>query len=348
MRIAPAAVVAAMVVSFAAAAAARAQTPAAGTSASADAARASLLSRAAAAQKAGRDDEAAALFRSAGDKFRSVHAYLALARLEVRARQLQAAMTTLGKARALAPNSEEVLDAFSQLALTVKQPMPAVIALQALTRMCPAVAPYHYRLGVGLMAIGDMPGAADALAEADRLEPERPLTLLALGLARINRKEFADAKIALTRSLDLDPESAEAIAALAEAEAGLGEYDAAAARAGAALERAPGSATAHLVMGLVKMERRDYAGARDALLKAAAADPESAKAIYQLSLVYARLGEDATAAKYVEQYQAKLREQAERIRELRAGGVLKPPPDPAAVKKPSPAKPAAPIKKDPQ
>ena len=95
---------------------------------------------------------------TAGDKYQSVQAYLALARLEVRARQLQAALATLGKARVLAPNSEEVLDAFSQLALTVKQPMPGVIALQALTRMCPSVAAYHYRLGVGLMAIGDIPG----------------------------------------------------------------------------------------------------------------------------------------------------------------------------------------------
>lgn len=327
--------------------AARAQTSAA-KPAPAEAARASLLSQAAAAQKAGRDDEAMALFRTAGDKFRSVHAYLALARLEVRARQPQAAMTTLGKARALAPNSEEVLDAFSQLALTVKQPMPAVIALQALTRMCPSVAPYHYRLGVGLMAIGDMPGAAEALAEADRLEPERPLTLLALGLARINRKEFADAKTALTSSLELDPASVEAIAALAEAEAGLGEYDAAAKRVGAALERAPGSATAQLVMGLVLMERREYAAAKDALLKAAAADPDSPKAIYQLSLVYARLGDDAAAAAYVERYQAKLKEQAQRIRELRAGGALKQPSAPATTRKPATGKPAAPIKKDPQ
>ena len=53
---------------------------------------------------------------------------------------------------------------------------------------------YHYLLGVGLMAIGDMPGAVDALEEADRLEPERPLTLLALGLALNNRKLFAEAR----------------------------------------------------------------------------------------------------------------------------------------------------------
>jgi tetratricopeptide (TPR) repeat protein len=309
--------------------------------------RAAVLAQAAAAQKAGRDAEAMTLYRAGGDKYQSVQAYLALARLEVRAREPQAAMTTLGKARVLAPNSEEVLDAFSQLALTVKQPMPGVIALQALTRMCPSVAAYHYRLGVGLMAIGDMPGAVDALVEADRLEPERPLTLLALGLALNNRKLFTEARAALTHSLELQPESVEAVAALAEAEAGLGEYEAAAKRATAALERAPTSSTALLVMGLVLIERREYAPARDALLKSLAADPDSPKGIYQLSLVYARLGDDAEARKYVDLYQAKLREQAERIRELRAGGTLAPAATPGRASTPAPKK-TVPGKKDHQ
>ena len=76
MRIAPAVVLA---VTCAAPVLVRAQA-AAGKPAAAEAARASLLNQAAAAQQAGRDDEAMTLFRTAGDKFRSVHAYLALAR----------------------------------------------------------------------------------------------------------------------------------------------------------------------------------------------------------------------------------------------------------------------------
>ena len=134
-----------------------------------------------------------------------------------------AALDSLSKARALAPNSEDVLSAYAQLSLAVKQPMPAVLALQSLTRMCPSVSQYHYLLGVGLMAIGDMPSAVEALTEADRLEPERALTLLALGLALNNRKHFADARTTLVHSLELQPESIEAVAALAEAEVGSGK-----------------------------------------------------------------------------------------------------------------------------
>jgi Tfp pilus assembly protein PilF len=75
-------------------------------------------------------------------------------------------------------------------------------------------------------------------------------------------------------------------------------------------------------MGLVLMERRNYAGARDALLKAVAGDPDSPKAPYQLSLVYARLGDDANSRRYLEAYRENLRGVEERIKLLRAGGSL--------------------------
>lgn len=209
-----------------------------------------------------------------------------------------------------------MLGAYAQLALAARLPVPAVLTLESLTRVCPAVSQYHYLLGVGLMASGDMASAVEALTEADRLEPDRPLTKRALGLALNNRKQFADAKAALSRSLDLQPDSADAMAALADAEAGLADYTAAGALAERALGRSPGNATANLVMGMVHMERRNYADARDALLTAAAAHPESAKSAYQLSLAYARLG-DVANARYVERYQGRLRGVEERLKTLR-------------------------------
>lgn len=281
-----------------------------------------LLKQAAEAQQAGRHEEAISLLRLAAERYQSVYAYLELAREQSRTKDLAAALSSLSKARALAPNAEDVLSAYSQIALALKQPMPAVLSLQSLTRMCPSVSQYHYLLGVGLMAIGDMPSAVEALTEANRLEPNRALTLLALGLALNSRKHFAEAQTTLTRSVELQPDSPEAVAALAEAEAGLGNFDTATTHAMRALQQTPASPTANLVMGLVLMERRDYAAARDALLKAAAADPDSPKAVYQLSLVYARLGDDASARRYVTIYQEKLRGVEERIKALRAGGSL--------------------------
>jgi len=279
--------------------------------------RAVLLQQATEARQGGRTADAVRLYRLAAETYQSVQAYLELARLQGRAGDAAGALDSLSKARGIAPNSEDVLSAIAQLSLAAKLPLPAVLTLQALTRICPSVPQYHYLLGVGLMALGDMASAVDSLTEADRLEPDRALTRLALGLALNNRKQFAEAKMALSQSLALQRDSVDAVAALAEAEAGLGDYTSAAADAQRALKRAPDHATANLVMGMVLMEQRSYADARDTLLKAVAADPESPRALYQLSLVYARLGDEANARRYVHLYQEKLRGVEERLQALR-------------------------------
>ena len=279
-----------------------------------------LLQQAQAAMQSGRHADAIRLLRLAGERHQSVRAYLELARIQSMGGDRPAAMDSLSKAREIAPNSEDVLSAYAQLALATKQPLPAVLTLQALTRLYPTVSQYHYLLGVGLMGIGDMPSAATSLDEANRLEPDRAITLLAWGLALNNRKLFADARTVLSRSLELEPESVEAVAALAEAEAGLGDLDGAAAHAQQALDRSPGSATANLVLGLILMERRDYPAARDRLLKALEADPDSPKVAYQLSLVFARLGDETSANRYVELYREKMRGFEEKLKILRSSG----------------------------
>ena len=107
---------------------------------------------------------------------------------------------------------------------------------------------------------------------------------------------------------------------LAEAQAGSGEFERAAVHARRVLDRAPANATANLVVGLTMMEEKNYAAARDALQKAIAADPDSPKAFYQLSLALARLGDDEGARQYVQLYQDRLRAVEERVNALRAGG----------------------------
>ena len=172
--------------------------------ASAQAPKASLLTDASASLEAGRRSDAKRLFKEAADRYGSVAALLQLARLQSGDGDAAGALASLEKARALAPNSEEVLSALAQLALAARLPGRAAAALDPLTRMCPEVAQYHYLLGVASMTAGDSVRAADALQTADRLEPGRPLTLAALGLVFNERKQFADGKLALTRSLEQD------------------------------------------------------------------------------------------------------------------------------------------------
>jgi len=278
-----------------------------------------IIKSASAAVAAGRRAEAKELLRGAAEKYKSVQAYLLLARLQSGEGDAPGALETLRKARALAPNSEDVLSAVAQVSLAARMPLPAIDTLRSLVRLCPTVAQYQYLLGVGLLSAGDALSAVAPLTKADELEADRPQTLTALGLAYNNQKQFADAKTRLTRSLELDPENVDTLAALAEAEAGAGDTAAAETHAARALTKTPQHPIANLVIGMVRMTQQRYPEARDALLAAAAADPHSPKPEYQLNLVFARLGDDATAQRHLDLYREKLREMEQAVKALHQG-----------------------------
>jgi tetratricopeptide (TPR) repeat protein len=280
--------------------------------------RATALQRAQQELAAGRRAEAKRLLADAAERFRSVQALVALSRLQSEDGDAAGALDSLRKARALAPNSEDVLSAFAQMSIAAGVPVPAAVTLEALTRMFPDVMEYHYLLGVARMRVGEMLNAVAALRAAEQLNPGRPLTLLALGIAHNSLQQYGQAKPVLVRALELDPMSADTQAALAEAEHGLGELDAAATHVGQVLAKAPQHATANLVAGLVAMDRSQYAAARAFFERAVRTDPLMFKAQYQLSLACARLGDEAAASQYLEQYRQTLRGVQKMIEELRA------------------------------
>jgi tetratricopeptide (TPR) repeat protein len=279
--------------------------------------RGAMLQRASEALAAGRRSAAAEMFAAAAQQYDSVQALLQLARIRSGDGDGAAALTALRRARVLAPNSEDVLSAFAQVSLATRAIVPAIVALDALTRMCPTVASYQYLLGVGLMQAGDMISAVDALRRAETLEPDRPLTLIALGLAFNNRKMFSEANVPLARALELEPQNIEALAASAEADDGLGQAAAAEEKARRVLASAPAHATANFVLGLVLLRAERYDEAREALLRATASDPLSPRPEYQLSLAYARLGDQANSQKHRDLYEKKLRDVEVRLQELR-------------------------------
>jgi tetratricopeptide (TPR) repeat protein len=279
--------------------------------------RAATLQRAQQELTAGRRVEAKRLLTDAADRFRSVQAMVLLSRLQSEDGDAAGALDSLRRARALAPNSEEVLNAFAQMSLAAGAPVPAAVTLEALKRMCPDVMQYHYLLGVALLRVGDRINAVSALQAAEQLEPNRALTLLALGIAHNSLQQYADAKAALARAVELDPANADTEAALAEAEQGLGELDAADAHVQKVLARAPQHPTANLVAGLIAMDRSQYADARAAFQRAVQADPLMFKAHYQLSLACSRLGDEAAASQYLERYRQTIRGVQKMIDELR-------------------------------
>jgi tetratricopeptide (TPR) repeat protein len=256
--------------------------------------------------------------RAVAKRYDSVQALMELARLQTRNKETTAALASLEKARTLAPNSEDVLNAFAQVSLSLRAPVPALQVLLPLVRMCPTVAQYHYMLGIALMQAGDVESSIAPLREADRLEPDRPFTLVALGLVLNTLKMYGEARSHLVRSLDLEPDDADATAALAESEEGLGELEAAETHALRALARSGDSAIANLALGMVRMKQERYEEACAALEKALVADPASPKAPYQLSLAWARRGDQAQSKKYLELYRERVRDIDKRVDEIRA------------------------------
>lgn len=279
--------------------------------------KAAALKQASADLAAGRRAEAALEFRTIATKYGSVEALLQLARIQSGDGDAAGALATLVKARELAPNAEDVLSGYAQVAMATRSVPRAMEALDALTRLYPDVGQHQYLYGIALMQLGDMITAVDVLQRAAQLEPDRPLTLIALGLAYNNRKMYTEADTPLARALELEPDNLEAIAAMAETDEGLGRTDAAESRARRVLAARPDHATANLVLGLVLMRAARFAEARDAFLRASAADPASPKPDYQLSLAYARLGDTANSQKHRDLYQQKLRDVERRINELR-------------------------------
>ena len=273
--------------------------------------------RAAAEQAAGRRAEAARILRDAADKLGSVHALVQLARIHSGDGNAAGAIEALRKARTLAPNSEEVLSALAQVSLAARTSMDAIDALEPLARIAPTVGQHHYLLGVAFIQAGDLIDAVDALQQAQRVEPDRELTLLALGLALNGRKLYAEALPHLQRSLERQPDNLEVLAALAETQEGLGHPQEAEALARRVLTRSAMHPTANFVLGLLLMKQERYADARDALLKAAEGETTLLRAHYQLSLAYARLGDEASSRKHLELYQQKQREIEERVSKLR-------------------------------
>jgi tetratricopeptide (TPR) repeat protein len=290
---------------------------AAGTSEAQQRERAAALQLAQQELAAGRRVEARRVLADAAQRFGSVQALLLLSRVQSEEGDAVGALESLRKARALAPNSEEVLSAFAQMSIAAGAPVPAIVALDALRRISPSVMEYHYLIGIALLRVGDRLNAVDALRTAEQLEPGRALTLVALGIAHNSLQQYADAKGVLARAVELDSESIDALASLAEAEQGLGELESASKHALQVLARAPQHSTANLVTGLVAMDQTRYADARAALERAVAADPLSFKAYYQLSLACSRLGDEAAARKHLDMYRQTLRDVQKMIDDLR-------------------------------
>lgn len=209
----------------------------------------------------------------------------------------------------IAPNSEEALFEYGKNSLAIGDPVGAMNTLEPLTRMHPTVSEYHYLLGIAMLQIGELEYSVDALRMSLELEPQRVLSMIALGMNFNTQKRFAEGKEVLAKSLEIEPDELEALVALAEAEEGLGEAAQAEYHAQRALAGDRVHPGAYYVLGKVRMSEGRFEEARDYFLQTVALRPETPKGHYQLSLAYSRLGDSENSKKHRELYrEAKAKE----------------------------------------
>ncbi len=245
--------------------------------------------------------------RSLDRRFESVEALVRLADIFVGLNNSKAAMDYLEKARGLAPSSEEVLVLHAELALDIGVIPVAAASVEPLARMRPDVARYQLYLGRVWAGLGKMGEASEALLRSVALDPELKEAFLPLGLALNHESRFEQAGDYLRRYLESFPDDLEATAGLAEAEQRLGESESAESRVRWVLERDPEHGRANLVLGLLLLGREELTEARTAFERAVSADPLSAKAHYQLSLVCTRLRDRACASEHLKKYKNALK-----------------------------------------
>ena len=82
------------------------------------------------------------------------------------------ALKSLSQARAIAPNSEEVLSRYAEASLAAARRSRDSRPRDS-RPLAPTVADYRYLLGTALLGIGDAAAAVPTLNEADPREPSR-------------------------------------------------------------------------------------------------------------------------------------------------------------------------------
>lgn len=289
-----------------------------------------LFNAAVAHQKAGRLDQAAALYDTIlvgapdhADTLR-LSALIALRRGD-----REVAVARLQRAAMAAPQKAVIHNDLGASLRLAGRPAEAQAALRRATELDPGYADAWNNLGMVLRAIGDHSGARDALERAATLRPGFPPTYNALGgvLQALGQTDAAQA--AFERAIEIKPDFVEALTNLglllqargatsaalalfqkvvslapnaAEPHLNLGLAQHAAGQLDAStvsLERAlglnPRLAAAWNALGIVRAVRGEFGPSCDALARATALEPQSAEYLgnYGLSLHKAGRGEEA-------------------------------------------------------
>jgi tetratricopeptide (TPR) repeat protein len=188
------------------------------------------------------------------------------------------------KAIALAPQAVALHVDLGDLYLGgLHKPQEAIDAYRAALQRDPAHAGAHYALGTALAATGDVEAAQAELTEANRLAPNNPLPLQALGQLYTARQEYEKALEAFANALKVQPQFVRAYIARGDVYGVQGQPDKALAEYNESLRVAPKFVLTHLKIGTVYAAQARPEEAQKAYLAAIDADPKQSIAYNNLA-----------------------------------------------------------------
>ncbi|MGI8989963.1 MAG: tetratricopeptide repeat protein [Bryobacteraceae bacterium] len=202
----------------------------------------------------------------------------------------------LEKWRALQPANTGALDMLGLAYLRTNAAARAIPVLRDAIRFAHGDPKPYFLLVEALNATEQQAAALDVAADALKLFPELPQAHLAEAqqLARLGR--YRDAGPLFARAAELAPGQIDGLLGLAEVQQKQGDYAASLETYQRALAIDRNNVTASLGAARDMILTKDISGARSVLEAAIVTHPENSQLHYELSRVYARLGEKALAA----------------------------------------------------
>ncbi len=174
--------------------------------------------------------------------------------------------------------------------------------------------------GIGLLAQGDLAGAAAAFQKITEIDPKNVDGWVNIGRVRVQEGNLVAAREVLERALSLKPDLARAHYFEARALRGQGHFDEAIAHLRTVLVQYPNDRVVHDDLGRILFLQHHYADAINEFQATLGIDPEDLEANYNLMLCYTGMGQSDKAGDFQKRY---LRFKADESAQTLAGPYLR-------------------------
>lgn len=232
---------------------------------------------------------------------KSVETLVAMAEIFAGESKHADSLTMLEKARALSPDSREVLRHLIVEAMEAGQNDRGLEAAQDLQRKSSELDDRYLVASVMIQQKQYLP-ATHILEDYVTQRPQDAKAYLGLGMSYLSLLRYADARQALERSLQLNPSLPESHYQLGLLASQQGSRQEAIEHWQRAVDLQPHHAQALFSLGTAYLESGNLAEAESAFQRSLAADPGNMKTEYDLALVLNKLGKSEEAKQHFERY----------------------------------------------